>query len=79
MIFVVGWPRSGTYLLSNILNHCRQIAIPTELHFIPLFNRFVPLFGNLNDLRNRARLFRAIYVFLEIWATRAEEDAIMRR
>jgi len=74
MIFVVGCPRSGTYLLSNILDGSGQIAIPTESHFIPLFNRFVPMFGNLNDSRGRIRLLRAIYDFLEIWARRAEEE-----
>ncbi|MFA5903080.1 MAG: sulfotransferase [Desulfobacula sp.] len=74
MIFIVGCPRSGTYLLSNILNHSKQIAIPTESHFIPLFKRYIPLFGNLDDLNNRARLLRTIYSFLEIWAIRAEEE-----
>lgn len=74
MIFVVGCPRSGTYLLSNILDRSGQIAIPTESHFIPLFNRFVAILGNLNDLGNRTRLLRAIYAFLEIWTTRAEEE-----
>lgn len=74
IIFVVGCPRSGTYLLSNILNSSGQIAIPTESHFIPLFNRFVAMFGNLNDSRARARLLNAVYDFLEIWGRRAEEE-----
>lgn len=74
MIFVVGCPRSGTYLLSNILDGSGQIAIPTETHFIPLFNQYIAVFGNLNDLRCRSRLLRAIYAFLEMWAMRAEDE-----
>lgn len=71
--FIIGCPRSGTYLLSNILDQSGQIAIPTETHFIPLFDRYVFLAGNIRNSRNaRARLLKAIYAFLEIWLTRAE-------
>lgn len=72
--FIIGCPRSGTYLLSNILDQSGQIAIPTETHFIPLFSRYAFLSGNLQNPRARTRLLKAIYVFLEIWLTRAEEE-----
>lgn len=74
MIFVVGCPRSGTYLLSNILDRSGQIAFPTESHFIPLFNRVAAFGGNLHESGNRARLLRSIYAFLEIWSRRAEDE-----
>lgn len=72
--FIIGCPRSGTYLLSNILNQSGKIAIPTETHFIPLFDRYAFLAGNLQNLRAKARLLKAIYAFLEIWLTRAEVE-----
>lgn len=70
--FIIGCPRSGTYLLSNILDQSVQIAIPTETHFIPLFDRYAFLAGDLQNPRARIRLLKAIYAFLEIWLTRAE-------
>ncbi len=72
--FIVGCPRSGTYLLSNMLDQTGQIAIPTETHFIPLFSRYAFLAGNLKNVTARTRLLRAIYAFLEIWLTRAEME-----
>lgn len=70
--FIIGCPRSGTYLLSNILDQSGQIAIPTETHFIPLFDRYAFLAGDLQSSNARTRLLKAIYSFLEIWLTRAE-------
>lgn len=72
--FIVGCPRSGTYLLSNILDQSAQIAIPTETHFIPLFSRYAFLFGNLRNQQARVHLLNAIYAFLEIWLIRAEAE-----
>lgn len=70
--FIIGCPRSGTYLLSNILDQSGQIAIPTETHFIPLFDRYAFLAGGIQSSSARTRLLKAIYAFLEIWLTRAE-------
>lgn len=74
LTFIVGCPRSGTYLLSSMLNLSGQIAIPTETHFIPLFARYAPLFGDLRNADSRRRLLRDIYTFLEIWLARAEAE-----
>lgn len=71
-VFVVGCPRSGTYLLSLILNAECGIAIPVETHFIPLFGRFSALFGDLTDADRRMRLLQCIFDFLEIWTPRSE-------
>ncbi|MGA2214943.1 MAG: sulfotransferase [Bryobacteraceae bacterium] len=55
-IFIVGSPRSGTTLLSRILDRHPAVAICGETHF----NRLVYLrrkaFGDLSDLANRRRL-----------------------
>lgn len=49
-LFIVGWPRSGTKLLRDLLNRHPGISIPTsESHFIPqLINKFGwnPVFDN---------------------------------
>ena len=73
-VFVVGCPRSGTYLLSLMLGAECGVAIPVETHFIPLFERFLPVFGDLSVRRNRERLVQCIYDFLEIWTPRSERD-----
>ncbi len=67
-LFIVGCPRSGTYLLSMIINHHFSVAVPTETHFIPLFQRFLRLWGDLSKRANRRRLVGDILEFLEIWA-----------
>lgn len=66
-VFVVGCPRSGTYLLSTLLNHHFSIGIPIETHFIPIFKRYLFLWGDLKQYKNRKRLLRCIFEFLEIW------------
>jgi hypothetical protein len=72
--FIIGCPRSGTYLLSSILNASGRIAIPTETHFVPLFQPYLWMAGNLQHLNSRRRLLRAIFIFLRIWLARAEEE-----
>lgn len=74
LYFIIGCPRSGTYLVSNILDRSGAIAIPTETHFIPLFARYAFLFGDLRTHGARKRLVHAIYAFLDIWLTRAEKE-----
>jgi len=66
-LFIVGCPRSGTYLLSVLLNHHFSIALPTETHFIPLFQRFLFLWGDLSRPKNRKRLLDDVFEFLDIW------------
>jgi hypothetical protein len=73
-IFVTGCPRSGTYLLSMILNHHFSTAIPLETHFIPLFKRFLFLWGDLRKPGNRAALMASVLDFLEIWTRYESTD-----
>jgi len=73
MVFVIGCPRSGTYLLTTLLSEFTDISFPVETHFIPLFEPFLPLWGDLALKRNRQRLLKCIYDFLEIWTVRSEK------
>ncbi len=72
LLFVIGAPRSGTYLLTVYLTQQLSLAIPVETHFIPLFERYLYLWGNLKKKCNRERLLQDIYDFLEIWTPRSE-------
>lgn len=72
LTLIVGAPRSGTYLLLTRLSNEFDIAFPVETHFIPLFYRFLYLWGDLSLLKNRRKLLLAIYTFLEIWTIRSE-------
>ena len=54
--FIFGCGRSGTSLLSRMLNQHSRLAVPYESH---LFNTFPPLlkyYGDLYSLPNRKRL-----------------------
>ncbi len=58
--FIFGCGRSGTSLLSRMLNQHPNLAVPYESH---LFNTFYPLlhyYGDLSVTRNRERLIRDI-------------------
>lgn len=74
LVFLVGCPRSGTYLFSLMMSTRLSVAVPVETHFIPLFYRYLPLWGDLGVYRNRARLLNDIYEFLEIWTPRSERN-----
>jgi len=72
VVFIVGAPRSGTYLLVTRLSALFPLAIPVETHFMPLFQRVLPLWGDLGIEGNRRRLLACIYDFLEIFTPRSE-------
>lgn len=58
--FIFGCGRSGTSLLSRMLNQHSHLAVPYESH---LFNTFFPLlkyYGNLSEEKNRRRLISDI-------------------
>jgi hypothetical protein len=66
-IFIVGCPRSGTYLLLKLINTNFDVASPVETHFIPYFRRYLFLYGNLEKAHNRRNLVISIFEFLAIW------------
>jgi hypothetical protein len=74
ILFIVGCPRSGTYLLSSILNASGRVAIPVETHFVPLFRPYWRIAGDPATPAARRRLLRAIFMFLRIWIVRAEVE-----
>ena len=55
-IFIFGCPRSGTSLLSRIIDCHPRIAIPYESHFYNTFYPWLKYYGNLHLPRNRYRL-----------------------
>ncbi|MBF0429322.1 MAG: asparagine synthase (glutamine-hydrolyzing), partial [Magnetococcales bacterium] len=65
-IFVVGCDRSGTTLLTTLIESRLGLITPLETHFIPYFAKTLFLWGNLEQRCNRERLLTAIYHFLEI-------------
>ncbi len=65
-LFVVGCDRSGTTLLTTLIESRLGLAAPLETHFIPYFAKTLFLWGDLSQSRNRARLLTAIYHFSEI-------------
>ncbi len=73
-VVIVGAPRSGTYWLVDLLQQRFNIIIPSETHFIPLFARYLWLWGDLRERKNRARLLRNIFEFLQIWTARSSHS-----
>ncbi|MBF0358700.1 MAG: sulfotransferase [Magnetococcales bacterium] len=69
-LFLVGCPRSGTTLLSSILEVKFNLAVPLETHFIPYYSRLLWLWGDLKHRENREQLLDEIFIFLEIWTAR---------
>ncbi|MBF0380603.1 MAG: sulfotransferase [Magnetococcales bacterium] len=69
-LFLVGSPRSGTTLLSAILEVKFNLAVPMETHFVPYFSRLLWLWGDLSIRKNRERLLDDMFVFLDIWTAR---------
>ncbi|MEO5344995.1 MAG: sulfotransferase [Magnetococcus sp. YQC-9] len=65
-LFVVGCDRSGTTLLTSLLEAGFGLAAPLETHFIPYFGRGLFLWGDLGGRERRRRLAEAIFDFLEI-------------
>jgi hypothetical protein len=67
VLIITGCPRSGTSLLSAELTRRYDIAIPFETHFVPIFQRWLSLYGDLHKAVNRRRLLNDIYLFTRMW------------
>ena len=63
-VLIVGAPRSGTYLIVSELEKLFSIVTPLETHFIPLFQRYLTLWGDLTKEHNRRALLTDIFLFL---------------
>ena len=76
-VFIVGAARSGTTLLQQMLDHHPSFAIPWESHFIIDFHMCLGRFGDLNDIRNREALIRAIGRYANVsWKEREDGEWI---
>ncbi|MBF0212323.1 MAG: sulfotransferase [Magnetococcales bacterium] len=69
-LFVVGCDRSGTTLLTSLIESGLGLAAPLETHFIPYFARTLFLWGNLKRPQARERLLMAILAFMEMLVAR---------
>jgi len=76
-IHIIGCCRSGTTILGRIIERRLKVAIPWEAHFIPIFQRFAWLWGDLAKEKNRRRLLEAIFDFLELFTTEMSHGADM--
>ncbi len=74
-VFIYGCARSGTSLLSRILNSHPRIAVPYESH---LYNTFMPWLKHYGDLSvdlNRKNLAYDIAEILHDWQPRLDPEA----
>jgi hypothetical protein len=77
-IFVLGLNRSGTTLLSLLLDTHSRVAIPYESHFIVPYYRRIQNWGDLSLLENRLRLVTSILNerFVKEWDHRLQPEEI---
>ena len=78
---IIGAQRSGTSLLTRILNQHPQLAVPPESHF---FNTFVPLqrfYGDLNEEHNLNKLIDDVLTTPKIseWSSLPTPGQILAR
>ena len=78
-IFIFGCPRSGTSLLSRIIDFHPQITIPFESHLYNTFYPWLEYYGDLNVPTNRQRLVKDILSteVLKSWEPRLNKQQIL--
>lgn len=74
-IFVFGCPRSGTSLLSRILNSHPRIGVPFESHLYAKFLPRVRRYGDLSVEGNRRALLRDMLSVLRGWTFKPTLEA----
>jgi hypothetical protein len=78
--FVVGFPRSGTKMLRELINNNPQVWISeVESNFIPRFTRRIDRYGDLSIYENFERLAAALEGTRAFWAWRRRGIRIERR
>lgn len=80
-IFVVGCPRSGTSLLSKILDNHPKIGIPFESHIYPKLYDWKNCYGDMSKNKNKERLVRDILSLETIrhWSETPKKSEIISR
>jgi len=78
-IFIFGCGRSGTSLLSRILNRHPRIAIPFESHVLNTFMPLLERYGDLGDIRNLEQLVTDILstYYFRHWQPPPDRNAIL--
>lgn len=66
-LFVVGCPRSGTYLLLEHLSRKAHLSVMAETHLVPTFRRWKWLYRSGKSEASRRALLNAFNSFLAIW------------
>ena len=79
-VFVFGCPRSGTSLLSRIINAHPRIAIPFESHIYHYMYRWGGRYGDLHDLYRAKSLIADLLTLEDIkeWHPQVTLDGVMR-
>jgi hypothetical protein len=78
-ILIFGCPRSGTSLLSRILNSHPRIGVPFESHLYAKFLPRVRRYGDLSVAANRRSLLRDMLSVLRGWEERPDLDHSLQR
>jgi len=74
-VFIFGCARSGTSLLSRILNSHPNIAVPYESHLYNVFMPWLKYYGDLSEDKNRRQLICDMHDILHDWSPRVDKDA----
>lgn len=78
-VLIFGAPRSGTSLLSRLIDAHPDIAIPFESHLFNQWQPRLPAYGDLTDTANRYQLVRDILDFgvVRDWTPRPDPEEVM--
>jgi hypothetical protein len=79
--FIFGAGRSGTSLLSRMLGHHPNLAVPPESHLYAIFHPWLKYYGDLRVSQNRADLVEDIIASGPIrdWSPQLEPDEVLAR
>jgi len=74
-VFIFGCARSGTSLLSRILNSHPNIEVPYESHLYNIFMPWLKYYGDLSMEKNRRQIINDMYDILHDWTPRVDREA----
>ncbi len=65
-VFVGGYPRSGTTLMAGLMRDVFNICLPSETHYMCIFQPYLFLWGSQGKAKNRRALLKSISQFMDI-------------
>jgi hypothetical protein len=79
--FIISCSRSGSTLLSRMLNQHPRIAVSGESHLFNIFYPWLAYYGELSDRKNQERLVEDILSTFHIrnWTPPLQKDQVMAR